>query len=742
MNPTRLSSPSAAVQSQRASFWEPARLLLAALGGMLALAVCSSFLGEYDGGRFAEFLKGQVGFDGMLTCGLFWEMAVAFIFGTVAGYFISLEIPFAHYKKFNLLSLGAALFLIPVVVYIPAMSAGFIWDDDQEISGNPSLLQVPVDPARPTVFKTNWYGLWEIWTGGITNDRAESEARAQGKMLDVPLLISVLRPPLRAIEREVWGGADKEHYRFRANQSADYFPLKTTLLWLEYQLWGYNYDAGGRPIPSAPPFHVMNILFHAFDGLLLWMVLRQLKVPGAWLGALLFAVHPVHAESVAWIAERKNTLSLFFCLLSVSAWLKWEDGGKRSHYYWALGLFASSLLCKTHVVVFPAVLMLLTWWRTGRESRGDLWRSLVHTAPFFFVALVLSAVTVWFQNDRAIGGEVIPIGDWPSRIAGAGVVVWGYFSKALLPLDLNTIYANSSFFWWPLKDPAPWMFLAGAAVLLTLGLLWAVKEIYPTRNPRLDRTPFFVFAFFVGTLFPVLGFFTMSYMRLTLPADHFQYFSDIAVLAMVGAGLALWYEKADGAWRPVVAGVCVVLVALCCAYSWERAGVHQSEKTLWSACLEKNEASWQAHNHIGAVLYREQKIAEAAPHFARAVELKPENPEVHNNLGLVLWQFGRKEEAIAQYREAVRIKGEVVALRQNLASALMMDNRLDEALEQFQYMEQESPKDPVLHLNLGIVYARLSRWAESRQEFEKCLQLFPGHPGALQNLELLRKMGH
>jgi Flp pilus assembly protein TadD len=742
MNTTRLNPPSAAVQSQSASFWEPARLLLAALGGLLGLAICSSFLNEYDGGRFIEFLKGQVGFDGMLTSGLFWKMAIAFLFGAVAGYFISLEIPVPHYKKLNPLALGAALFLIPVVAYIPAMSAGFIWDDDQEISGNPSLLHVPNHPARPTAYQTNWYGLWEIWTGGLTNDRAETEALEKGEKLQAPWWVAMLRPPLRAIEREVWGGNDKEHYRFRANPSADYFPLKTTLLWLEYQLWGYTIEAGGRPIPSAPPFHVMNILFHAFDGLLLWMVLRQLKVPGAWLGALLFAVHPVHAESVAWIAERKNTLSLFFCLLSVSAWIKWEDRGKRSHYYWALGLFAASLLCKTHVVVFPAVLMLLTWWRTGRESLRDLWASFLKTAPFFGIALLLAAVTVWFQNDRAIGGEVIPIGNMASRIAGAGVMVWWYLSTVLLPINLNTIYANSNFFWWPLKEPAAWMFLAGAVALLLFGLLWAIKEIYPTRNPRLGRTPFFVYAFFVGTLTPVMGFFTMSYMRLTLPADHFQYFSDIPVLAMIGAGLALWHEKSDATWRPIVVSICVALVGSYCAYTWERAGVHQSEKTLWTACLEKNEASWQAHNHIGAVLYREPKIPEAAAHFARAVELKPENPEVHNNLGLVLWQFGRKDEAIAQYREAVRIKGDVMALRQNLASALMMANRANEAIEQFQIMLKETPNEPNLHLNLGIAYAQIGRFPESRQEFETCLKIVPSHPGALQNLEILRKMGH
>lgn len=735
MNTTR---PSAV---QNPSPWEPVRLLLAALGGLLGLAICSSFLNEYDSGRFSEFLKGQVGFDGMFGSVLFWKMAVAFVVGAVAGYFVSQEIPSSHHKKLNPLALGAALFLLPVIVYIPAMTAGFIWDDDQEISGNPSLLHVPDNPAQPTQFKNNWYGLWEIWTGGLTNDRAESEARERGETLETPWWVAKLRPPLRAIEREIWGGADKAHYRFRANQSADYFPLKTTLLWLEYQLWGHRIDPGGRPVPAPEPFHVMNILFHAADGLLLWLLLRRLKVPGAWLGALLFAVHPVHAESVAWIAERKNTLSLFFCLLSAIAWVKWEDEGKRKHYLWALLLFAGALLCKTHVVVYPPVLMLLTWWRTGNQRLADLWRSFVKTAPFWIIALLLSAVTVWFQNDRAIGGEVIPIGDMNSRIAGAGVMVWWYLSKVLVPVNLNTIYANSAFFWWPLKDPAMWMFFAGAAVILLFGLFWAIKEIYPTRNPRFDRTPFFVFAFFVGTLTPVMGFFTMSYMRLTLPADHFQYFSDIAVLAMIGAGLALWYEKSDAAWRPIAAAACVALVFGYSAYSWERAGVHQGEKTLWTACLEKNEASWQAHNHIGAVLYKEQKIAEAAPHFARAVELKPENPEVHNNLGLVLWQFGKQEEALAQYREAVRIKGEVAALRQNLANALMLANRNEEAMEQIHIMLKEDPRNPMLHLNLGIAYARVNHWSEARQEFETCLKYYPGHPGATQNLEILRKMG-
>ena len=757
MNPTQSSLTATAAQPSQASLWEPARLLLAGIGGLLALAISCCFLNDYDGDQFVMFLQGQTGFDGMWSSALFWKLAFGFTLGAAGGYFIFLEIPLSQLKKANALALAVALFLIPVVIYIPAMSAGFLWDDDQEISANPSLRHTPPDAAHPNVFRTNWYGLWEIWTGGITNEKDENANRIRDGKPEAPFAIRLLRPPLCWIEGKIWGG--KEGYRFRANPSADYFPLKTTMLWVEYQLWGHDYDQLHRPYPIAPPFHIMNILMHALDGLMLWMVLRQLKVPGAWLGSLLFAVHPVHAESVAWIAERKNTLSLFFCLLSVSEWLRFEQSDKRKHYVWALALFVAALLCKTHVVVFPAVLALMRWWQTGNiplatpalelykagikgepVSWDSVKRDFYTFAPFFAIALLLAWVTVWFQNDRAIGGEVIPIGDWPSRIAGAGVVIWSYLAKAILPIHLNTIYANTVWLWWPLKDPQAWMFLTVALVPMTFLMLLAVRELYPTRDPRASRTPFFVFAYFVGTLFPVLGLFTMSYMRLTLQADHFQYFSDIAIVALAGACIAWLYEKAEAAWRPVLVSSCVIVIFCFSAYSWERAGVHLSEKTLWTACLKKNEASWQAHNHIGAVLYGEQKFEEAAPHFARAVELKPENPEVHNNLGLVLWRYGHREEALAQYREAVRIKGEVVMLRSNLAGALMEMKRFDEAIEQFVFMIKETPNDPGMHANLGIAYAQTKRLAEAKQEFEIAMKLDPNNPSLKQNYDILVRM--
>ncbi|MDD5350918.1 MAG: tetratricopeptide repeat protein [Chthoniobacteraceae bacterium] len=739
MSPTHIPPSQAAVATPQRSAWcEPARLFLAGFGGILVAAIFSFLLTEEEAVKWAWFLRGQVGFEFVGTL-WFWKLATGFALGAAAGYFAFLEIPEFHWQKANRVALGLALFWVPVLVYIPAMSAGFIWDDDQEITANSALMH-QYNPAAPAGerFQTNWKGLWEIWTGGITSDKDSDEGRRELGRSPAPWLLKTLRVPLRAMERQLFGGSDKEHYPFRCNQFADYFPLKTTMLWVEYQLWGYDFGPNGMPVPNPHPFHVMNILVHALDGVLLWLLLRQLGVPGAWLGALLFALHPVHAESVAWIAERKNTLSLFFCLLSASAWLKFEGSGKRGFYIGSLLLFVGSLLCKTHVVVFPAVLLLMAWWRHGRLTLRDVVRSI----PFFAVAFALAGVTIWFQNDRAIGGEVIPIGDWPSRIAGAGVVTWSYLSKAILPINLNTIYANTAWLWWPLTEPQMWMYLAGALVPMTLLLMLAIQELYPLRNPIATRTPFFVFAFFVGNLFPVLGFFTMSYMRLTLQADHFQYFSDIAIVALEGAIIATLFQKASAAWRPVVVTSAVALVFVFGSYTWERAGVHQSEFTLWDACLKKNEASWQAHNHMGADLYRQRKLKEAAPHFARAVELKPENPEVHNNLGLVLWYyFHNYDAAIAQYREAVRIKGEVIELRRNLAGALMARGLLEEAAEQYRIMIKDAPNDSDSHGALGAALANLGRFAEAKAEMETALRINPGNGPARQNYEALIRAG-
>ena len=704
------------------SAWE-ARLLIAILFGFLGIFFTRYvFLSPQEVDTFVEFLRGQIAWSPKaLASVLFWKMLLSFAGWGAVGYVMSFNFPEVHLRKARVFVLGAYLFLIPTVLYVPSMSAEYIWDDDQEVSHNPTLRVNRTVSDVPVLQYT--YGLWEIWTGGITNQFVASE--------NDPWWVKALRPRLQAIEKAVWTKSE-----LRAYPSADYFPLKSTLLWLEFRLFG----------DSPYGYHVVTILFHALNTVLLWRALVALRIPGAWVGALLFGIHPVHAESVAWISELKNTLSLAFLLWSFLSWIKWEETRSRRSLGASLALFLASMLCKTSVVMFPVALLIIAWWRTGLK---DWWpslkqivtekrigtetgRTLVALVPYFLAAGALSRVTVWFQNTRAIGEEVIPIGDFWSRMAGAGLATWWYFFKAICPVKLTTIYPR-----FDINPPHWWQFLVFATVPVVLAVLFAEQK-------RWGRTPFLVAGFFVAFLFPVMGFFRMSYMRLTLVADHFQYLSDIAIVAAAGALIALGYRSQK--WREVTILLTSAVVVWFSAYTWERSGVHLGPKTLWTDALKHNWNSWQAQNHMGAVIYAEymkewdnpkvraEKLAMAHMHFKNAVELNPANPEVHNNYGLTLNAYGHWQEALKEFRRAVEIKGDVPAMRRNLAELLASRGMLTEALKEFRHLV-EVDRMEMFRPVLVTLHFRLGQYAEVREECLKILKNDPNNVMARKYLD-------
>jgi tetratricopeptide (TPR) repeat protein len=270
--------------------------------------------------------------------------------------------------------------------------------------------------------------------------------------------------------------------------------------------------------------------------------------------------------------------------------------------------------------------------------------------------------------------------------------------------------------------------------VLLAALIWALWKF----RAVFTRGPFFAMAYFIITLLPVLGFLKMSYMRLTLVADHFQYFSDISIIALFAAAVVTLYQRWDAALRPILVGACALLLTAFSAYCWERAGVHQSEETLWRDTLSKNSESWQAHNHMGAVLFTQGHHKEALPHFLAATQLKPKNPESHNNLGLALATQGKMEEAIAQYREAVRIQDNP-AMRMNLANALAQVGRFDEAIENYRAALKLDANNVGALCNLGITLARLGRLDEAKVELEKALKIDPRMTPARNNLDLIQR---
>ncbi|MGI8966742.1 MAG: hypothetical protein ACR2H1_11740, partial [Limisphaerales bacterium] len=291
----------------------------------------------------------------------------------------------------------------------------------------------------------------------------------------------------------------------------DYFPLTLTSFWLEWRLWRMN--------PTG--YHATNILLHGFTSIFFWRVLKYLKIPGAWFAGLVFALHPVNVESVAWITERKNTLAMFFYALSLLLYLKFENAkhGIRNNKFYILSIitFLLALLSKTSVVMFPFVLLGCLWWRNGRIGRRDFLRVL----PFFALSFVLALVTIWFQYNRAISTDIVHAASFAARLAGAGWATWFYLFKALVPIHLAFVYPR-----WEINGGALLSYLPALALLGWLFFLWAFRKSW--------GKPFlFGVGYFILTLFPVLGFFNIYFQKYSLVADHWQYTSIIGIIALV-----------------------------------------------------------------------------------------------------------------------------------------------------------------------------------------------------------------
>ena len=264
-----------------------------------------------------------------------------------------------------------------------------------------------------------------------------------------------------------------------STEPRDYYPMTGSLCWLEWRAWGNN----------ATGYHVLNVLLHAVNAMLVWMILRRLKIPGAWLAALVFAVHPVNAATVAWISEQKNTLSLLFAAVAVLLWLRFCDEGRWRWYGFSLAAFLLALLSKSAVVMLPVVLLGCVWWTRGRVRWRDVWCGL----PFFVASLVLGLITVWFQYHRAMLGNPVRSDSFLARLATAGWVPWFYLYKALLPLNLTVIYPK-----WQI-DAGHWIsYLPGALLVVCFLVFWWKRRTW-------GRPLLFGLGYFVVTLFPGIG---------------------------------------------------------------------------------------------------------------------------------------------------------------------------------------------------------------------------------------------
>ena len=485
-------------------------------------------------------------------------------------------------------------------------------------------------------------------------------------------------------------------------------------------------------------------------------------LPEAWLGAALWALHPVMVESVAWVAEMRNTESGIFFLLSILFYLLWlkakevgmeGNGGKLRHL---LLLFAAlAMMCKSSTVVLPVVLCLCAWWAEGRWQ----WRSVTRVIPIILMAIADSLLSIWTQKVQlGILTDLHWVRTWPERLVTAGDAVWFYLGKLLWPHPLITVYPR-----WEI-DASQWTaYLPLLAVFIVLFILWLKRN-------SLARPWFFVFAFFLVALLPVLGLVENSiFSRYSLVFDHFQYLASMGPLALAGAGLAKLADRVMPGDLRLQSNLCAALLLVLGISSWQRAMVYENSETLWTDTLAKNPDCWVGHYNLGVVFAQKGKMNEAQVEFQKALELNSDfaearnnlggaymqtgkvdeaiieyqkslginadSAETHFNLGYAFFQKGRVDEAIDEYQKGLAINPGVAEVHYRLGNALLQKRQLDGAVAEYQYALQIDPTSAKACNNLGIALSQMGRMDEGIAQFERAVQLKPDYTDAQKNLE-------
>ena len=701
-------------------------------------------------------------------------------------------------------------------------------------------------------------------------------------------------------------------------EGADYFPLSYTALWAQWPFFSMDPRTGGPVQPGGPAvawpvgYHVTTVLLHLLGALSLWRLLTVMKLPGAWLAAMLFAVHPVCVESVAWVSELKNTLSLPLFLWAAISYIRFDelvaesaapDDPRATRYYVAaIVLFLLAMFAKTSVVAFPVLILLYAWWKRNTVTTGDL----VRAAPFFLISVVLGLITIYYQHGRAIGQETINVpayvgdgvatyregtvriqirqpatvkivgklgetihsgpireeadfeavpGPWRARVRDAerrqdavqypdGVISFTRLDEpsrkrvSVHGRDERVIYAG------PLQSaadlqavPEAWrarvaradagrgrpslkgilsrFAIAGTSLLFYIAtIFWPVhllpiytrwdidlldlskggeatemlKFLLPIpvlfgvgwwfwqNRATWGRHALFAAGFFLLMVAPVLGFITISYMRITWAADHFIYLPMISVIALVVGGVVAWYERLAAEERSFAVAGAAVLLAVLTMLSHNDAACWVNEDALWTHTLTHNPNAWQAHNRLGAKKFSRGHVenmgAEAALrpevdvvqtrigpqtriqnlgafyHFSWSTHLRPDLGETHNNLGTA-WsaraqgadQQGNKavaeacmDKAIEQFAEACRVTPHVPAIHVNHANALASAGRFAEAATKYAEILEKEPNNPALINNYGVALYKSGQTEAAIAQFRKALAIAPGLKDAQESL--------
>lgn len=533
-------------------------------------------------------------------------------------------------------------------------------------------------------------------------------------------------------------------WMFTTNLMGHYMPLTWITYGLDYVVWGLN--------PYG--YHLTNIVLHAANAALVYLVAQRLfriVWPGtsaagvdglriaAALAALVFGVHPLRVESVAWITERRDVLSGFFFLLAVLMYLRAcevesRDGRRWSTFYWAaVGTFVLALLSKSMAVTLPVVLVVLDVYPLRRlrpGARGWLtpgpWRIWQEKLPFLFVGAVVSAVAfrALLGGANATSWERLGLLE---RVAVSAYSVAFYLRKTLVPLELSPLYELSL----PVHMFDRRFLVSGVVVLLITLAALASRRRWPGLLA--------VWTCYVVMLLPVAGIFHNGYQ---IAADRYSYLPGVGWALLAGGAVVIasrGLRRARSGRRALaaLAGVLVVSTTSALALTtWRQAKIWRDDETLWRHAVRLDPASSVAASNLGSGLRLRGKLTEAIEQSERAILLRPAYVEAHLNLGLAKAAQGRAGEAERHLRQVLRIRSRSAPAHVGLGALLETQGRLDEALGHFQRALQIDPRSASIHNDLGVALARRGRIAEALPELLEAVRIDPSLAPAQNNLGL------
>ncbi|HZT81840.1 MAG TPA: tetratricopeptide repeat protein [Gemmataceae bacterium] len=516
-------------------------------------------------------------------------------------------------------------------------------------------------------------------------------------------------------------------WAFTSTHAANWHPLTWLSLQLDNQLFGMR--PGG--------YHLTNVLLHVANVVLLFLALLRLT-GAAWrsaMAAALFAVHPLHVESVAWISERKDVLSTLFWMLTLLAYAGYAERPGVGRYLLVLLPFALGLMAKPMLVTLPCVLLLLDWWPLrrlqapspptpllpgggegpggeGLSPRALAW-GLLEKLPLFALTALSCGITVVAQRGAMVPGAALP---FRFRVYNAALAYVGYLGKTLWPTDLACFYPY----------PRAWHTLPVLAAGLLLLAVTAGAVLLARRRPYLLTG----WLWYLGTLVPVVGLVQVGVQAM---ADRYTY------VPLIGIFLAVVWLAADltAAWRVrrwLLPAVSAAVLAALAVRTWGQVGYWYNGETLWAHALAVNPENPEAHVNVGSVCQRDGKLAEAERHFRAALGISPAYAEAHCRLGIVLEMQGRREEALRHYEAALQVNPAHPMAHQTLGMALEKQGKLDEAVAHYQAALRTKPGNALLHNNLGVVLGKQGKHAEAARHFRAALAINPRYAAAHNNL--------